>query len=367
MPTPHPDRPAPRGAWLSAWCLAVAGCTGPSADPARYAADLPAPVELDDDARRRAQEAGSRALDAAFAGAIDEARIAAQHALGIDPRDARAHAALGVVAMHEAQGESPPDLPAWRRAEGELLMAHALAPADARVTLALARFHVADGHGQAALDLIDRALAGGANNDLDLLRLASVVAYEAAEERRARSYLLRVVEAAPDDAGSLYRLALCEATLAERPREDDVRRRAWQQAADRFARYVALAPEDVQGMLGEAQARFRLWQLDGASDPERLGAVRDLYRAAARLDSRSAEAVFGEGVVAEAAGDSAAAEVAYREALRREPAHAASLLNLAALLAERGATDEARACWEKALATGLTPAERRKVEELLRR
>ena len=54
-----------------------------------------------------------------------------------------------------------------------------------------------------------------------------------------------------------------------------------------------------------------------------------------------------------------------RLALTRNATHAPSLLNLAALHATAGELDRARPLWERALRTGLTPFERRKVEALL--
>lgn len=350
---------------LLAIACAVAACSSASVDPAAYAQELPPPRDLDATSRQRAAELADAALAAAAAGRFDAAARDAGAALEIDPRQAPAHAALGLGYMHAAQAQTPPDLVGWRRAEGELRQAVELAPEQAEVRLALARFYVADGHGRAAAEVLAPLLARQPQH-VEALRLAALIAYEAGEERRARGYLARLHAVLPDDAQTLYRLANCEATVAERQTDDKARALAWRHVVELFQRYRLLAAGDVDGALGEAQARMRLWLLAGkpAGDAELTQALA-LYRAAQQLDADSADATYGEGFACEESGDLEAAEAAYRRALRQRPTHVASLLNLAALLATRGDRAGARELWQTALRAGLTPGERRRVQGLL--
>jgi len=345
-------------------CL-VAACAGPSPDPQRYAGDLPPERQLDGDTRRRADELGAAALSAAMAGAFAAAERDAAAALEIDPRQGQGHAALGLAAMHAAQAETPPALDPWHRAEGELLLAARLVPDDVEVLMALARFYVADGHGRAALDVLARALVQVPQHR-DALRLAGVVAYEASEERLARGYLARLHALVPDDAMTLYRLASCEAVVAERTTDRAAKQQAWQHVLELCERYRGLAPSDAQGLLAEARARLRLVELRGGeADDAELERVEAIYAAAADLDPTSADAAYGRGYVRELRGDAAGAEASYRAALGRQPAHAPSLLNLAALLAARGDRAAAEELWRTALRAGLTANERRRVRQLL--
>lgn len=356
-----------RCAWIlvSAWLGCAVGCSAPSVEPRELANNLPAAAPTDAATQAQADALGASALRDATAGQFATARDQADSALGLDPRQARARAASGLLAMHDAQGETPPVLAAWRQAEGELLQAQALAPDDAQVALALARFYVADGHGRAALAVLERVLAREPD-DVGALRLASLVAYEGGEELRARPYLARLVVAQPDDAESAYRLVRCEAALAERQNEAAAKQQAWRHVVELCQRYRGLVPADVQGALSEAQARVRLWELAGKqADDADLRAALDLYRLARRLDGNLPAPAHGEGVVLEALGDAAGAEVAYHAALACDPAYAPSLLNLAASLTERAALAEARPLWERALRAGLTPSEKRRVEALL--
>ncbi len=350
---------------VCAWAGWAPSCSSSSVEPRDMVQDLPPAANLAEPTRAQAQALGASALTAATSGEFGPARDQVDAALSLDPRQPHAHAASGVLSMHDAQAENPPILSAWRRAEGELLRAQALAPDDPDVALALARFYVAEGHGRAALDVLERVLLRQPKHAA-ALRLAGLVAYEASEERRARPYLARLLAEHPEDAESLYRLACSEAVVAERLSDEAAKQAAWRNVAELFQRHRSLAPTDVQGALGEAQARFRLWQMAGkkANDAD-LRAALDLYRAGNGLRLDQPESPHGEGVVLEALGDVSGAEAAYGEALRRKATHAPSLLNLAALLAERGALDAACALWEKALRAGLTPNEKNKVEALL--
>lgn len=350
---------------VCAWAGWAVCCSSSSIEPRDMIEDLPRAADLDEPSRAQAQTLGASALAAATSGAFAQARDQAGTALLLDPRQPHALAANGVLSMHDAQAESPPTLAAWHRAEGELLRAQTLAPDDPEVVMALARFYAAEGHGRAALDVLERVLLQRPKHAA-ALRLAGLVAYEASEERRARSYLARLLAEDPEDAESLYRLACCEAVVAERSSDEAVKRAAWRNVAELFQRYRGLVPTDVQGTLGEAQARFRSWQLAGrAANDAELRAALDLYRAGNGLRLDQPESPHGEGVVLEALGDASGAEAAYGEAIRRKATYAPSLLNLAALLAERGTLDNARALWEKALRAGLTPNEKSKVEALL--
>jgi tetratricopeptide (TPR) repeat protein len=349
--------------------LGIAACTGPSVDPQVMAVDLPTPVELAAPERERAVGLAATALADALAGRFEAAQAGAEVALGIDPCQAQARAALGLAAMHRAQEETPPRLFDWHRAEGELLRARALAPQDPEVGVSLARFYAADGHGRAALGVLEAVLASAPQHE-PALRLAARLAYEASEERRARSYLARLLTLAPQDQDALYRMAVCEQVMADRAGDDAARVAACKRAVEAFVEYRAVAANDLDGQLGEALARLRVWELTGKGqagkrgDDTELRAALALYRAAAK-SAPSAEAPYGEGFALEALGDLAGARAAYEVALTRNATHAPSLLNLAALHATAGELDRARPLWERALRTGLTPFERRKVEALL--
>jgi tetratricopeptide (TPR) repeat protein len=345
--------------------VALLGCTGVAVDPRAMRDDLPAAVALEPSARAQAQQLGALGLLAAGAGHHEEARARATAALALDPRQAHARAAMGLLSMHAAQAENPPALALWRRAEGELLQAQALAPDDVDVALALARFYVADGHGRAARTVLEPLVASDRTHPA-ALRLAAAIAYESGEELRARPLLARLVVAEPTDVQALYRLLRCEAVVADRLEDSAAQTAAWRHVLELTQRYTQLAAADLEGLLSAAQAHFRLAQLAPAGTATAdLRAAADWYRAARRLHPERAEPAYGEAVISEQLGEPAAAEAAYRDAIARAPAHSPSLLNLAALLAERGAQEEARALWERALATGLTPSERRRVVALL--
>lgn len=348
---------------LSAIACFAAACSSTSVDPQAWAAAPVPEHSVEPAAAERAAARASVALAAARMGRYEEAEEEAQAALTLDPRAGRAHTALGLCAMHRAQAATPPDLAAWHRAEAHFLRAVRLTDdADARV--ALARFYVAEGHGRVALEALMPVLARQPQHE-DALRLAGLVAFEAGEERKARGYLARLHAVAPADAPALYRLAMCEATVAERLADRAAQEQAWRHVGELFRRYRVLAPDDVQGLLGEAWHHLQLWQLGGKKDQAALAACRELYRAARGLDPANVDAIYGEGFVQEALGDTDGAIAAYRRALELVPTHTASLLNLAALHAERGELTAARALWTTVLRAGVTSAERRKLESLL--
>jgi tetratricopeptide (TPR) repeat protein len=347
-----------------AWLL---GCSSPAPVPEQIAAEMPAPRELSADERVRADAAAAAAIELLRAERWEEAFLSGRAALELDPASARAMAVRGVQLMREAQEESPPALARWRQAEGELLRARRLAPGDPDVAVWLARFYAAEGHFAAAASVLDGVLAE-APEDAPCLRLAANLRYEMGEERRAAALLRSLLALTPEDAQARYRLAQCEVTLAESESDDAERARRLEQAAATFAEYRRLAPSRVDGWLGEAHARFAALQAGALEEEARgraLAAVLDLYREAQERAPSQADPVFGEGVVLEARGDRAGAMATYRRALRLQRDHAASLLNLAALLAEAGEGQEARELAERALRAGVTPQEERALRRFM--
>lgn len=345
--------------------LAVA-CSAPSADP-REMAETPPPVRAGAD-RAAADGRAALAFAALDAGSFAVARDEVDTALSLDPSSPRVRAALGAVLMAEAQTQSPPALDSWRRAEGELRRAVALAPNDADVGLWLARFYSADGHVQAALAEVDRVLATHPEH-LVALRLGGFLAYEGGEERRARSFLARALVIEPSDAEAAYCLAACETELARRELTAEQRRPGWEVALAAWVRCRELAPDDVDAVLAEAYVRQQRLADGIAADGEReaeLRAALALYREASTRAPQQPEAAFGEGVVHEALGDPAAAEAAYRRALAIRPDHPGSLLNLIALRAAApDGADEVRELAARALRAGITPLERRQLRQHL--
>lgn len=345
--------------------LLLAACSAPSIDPGEFERSLPAGRELAPAAQEAAKDKAARALVAAEAGRRGEAQQLAEDALAVDPRQGRAHAALGLLAMARAQAESPPTLRLWRAAEGHLRRGAVATPADAEVQLALARFFAADGHGRAALDVLDRLLLREPEQ-VAALRLAGVLAYEAAEERRARSYLTRLLAREPDNAVALYRLAHCEATIAARGTDAQARAAGYERAATVFSACRDLVPDDIEAILGEAAARIAAHEQIGKSDdPVQLRRALALYQQAAALARARPEPSHGEGVVRELLGEPAAAAAAYERALDVQPNFVPSLLNLAALCAEGGDQPAAKALWARARKLEVTPSEANAIDKLL--
>ena len=67
------------------------------------------------------------------------------------------------------------------------------------------------------------------------------------------------------------------------------------------------------------------------------------------LGERSAEVLYNTGLMYEKAGQLDKAVRLYRDALAQQPDMPEALLNLGRILESNGKSEEARACWSKAL------------------
>jgi tetratricopeptide (TPR) repeat protein len=329
---------------LAISCAGLIGCGGVSPDPAAMARDLPTAdpsIGLDDRLRPRRDEAIERAWRAEAEGRFETARDEARTALRIDEASAEARAVLGLALAGLAQRESPPDLALWRRAEGELRRALALAPDDLRVGLAHVRFLETEGHLAAAAEHADRMVASYPSLEDtpgELLRRAGRLHDELGEEQAALPLLTASLADDPTAADVLFRIAWCTATLAERAVETDVAGALWRDAAIAFEAYAEVATYDVEGPLGAGHAWLQVLDVD-APDEDVAARARAAFTEALSRNPDSADALHGRGVLAERLGDLDGALADYGAALARDREHAPTLLDLLALRAESG-TDE---------------------------
>lgn len=349
---------------LLATMLLAMGCSGVPPSPQELAADLPParPIAPEDSAR--ASELGDRALDQAEAQDFAAARHSADEALALNPWEARARAALALCFFVEASEEQPPELTALNRAEGEFLRAEKIDPVDPLVGLHHARFLAAVGHLNAAVDRLEKLVEANPDN-LELLRTLSRIQYDLGHESRASEVFMQVLRLDPNDALSHYLLAHCLLRLAPEF-ERSQRASEYEKAADEFARYRELVPEDVDGLLGEAHARFQAMlaaEGEGQQDPD---LVLALYAQALQLDPEVVAAWFSQAVVLDHLQRQVEARASYEKALELDPAHLPSLLNLAANLSEAGEDDLAQQYLGRALSNeALSRSERQRIEELL--
>lgn len=309
----------------------------------------------------------------------DDAEGAANEALTIDPRAARARAVIAMVKLQRARREDPPPLFDVNTAETEMHVAGQLAPDDAFVGWMHAAFLAEAGHMSAAAAAAEAALgrAGAATPDerAALLGLAGTYRYELGEERAAIPHLRAFVALRANDAsahyllgGSLLRVAALS-PAADQPVEQA--RRDAEDAVQAFDRCVELVPGDVDSALAGAAATWRAAELAekagaaGARDELRNATTARLQAIAERFPDHP-EAMFRLGVVAEATGAPVAAKAAYGRALERDAAHVPSLLNLAAMHDASGDAGDAIALLQRVLAADtaqptLTSSERRRV------
>ena len=349
--------------WLPVPWLVVASCAGPVPLPEQIAADETPGPPAGREAEAAALAKGQEALEWIERGVFDRARAAAEAALDRDPRCVAARIARARCLMHAARSEDPPALRPWRQAEGELLIAERLAPDEPAVQLARAAFLTSDGHLSAAVECLDKALLRQPRH-VGLLREAARLRYELGEERAAAELLVRLLGEAPAETAAMFQLAQCRLRIAGSLREDQQKERQEQLLAARrlFSDYRRLQPADADGLLGEAYARFELARTLGAATVRQEGdEIVQLYRLAAALRDLSPEPQFGLGLVQEELGRLAEAEKGYQSALRLDPNHVPSLLNLASLLAKSGRHVEAKALAERSLRLELTPSERREI------
>lgn len=367
--------------------FALAACRGVSPRPeGADASTLPA-VTLSPDSQHDLLARVDEAIDAIVRRRIDEADTAARAALDIDPRCARARAALGMVLFQKAAVEDPPDLFLANAGERELRLALQLSPDDAFVGWAHARFLAESGHMSAAAAAAESALARAgqapAAERAALLWSAGTYRYELGEERAALPHLQECVALLPDDSASCFRIGSCLLRLASvplgpRPSSLQEAESRAEGAAQAFARCSELAPGDEDAALAVGAARVRAADLaaqrgDAAAAAKHRDAAEAQFRGVAERFPASAESLFRIGVLAEQQQQFDRAGEAYSQALLRDGEHLGSLLNLAAL-SERASIVGApvqrellqRALHVDAQRGGLTAAERKRIGDWLR-
>lgn len=356
--------PRPKWALMLLVCAAAAGCAGgASPDPDVIARQIPPARTLDADELQAVQSATEEAQAALVAGDLPAARKAADRALRIDPRAPRALAVRALTRRRFAERVWPPDLTEVRTAEGELRRATSLAPTDPFVARAHAAFLRIEGHLTAAAERAEQGLQS-APDDVDLLRVAAGLRHDLGDERQAARLLGRLIAMLPDDGDVAYRLAVAHAAIAASSFGEE-RRPAWDQAAQRFARYRELRPTDPEGALGEAHARAESYLLapTGERSVEELDAILAQFAEAARLDPAAARAEYDRGVLLARIGRRTDAIAAFESALAREATHTGALLNLTAELDAEGRKGSAVLIAQRALDHAeLTRDERRRLE-----
>ncbi len=288
-----------------------------------------------------------RDIDAAITAVVqrryDAARAAAERALALDPRAARARAVLGMVLLQEAGQVDPPDLRALHEGEVEVLTAEALAPTDAFVGWIHAVFLAETGHMSAAAAAAEAALERTAqappHERAALLGVAGTYRYELGEDRAALPHLQAYVVLRPDDATANFRLGSSHLRISQLvmgPKGLEESQRHAERAARAFERCFRLAAFDEDAGLSVGKALLRAAELAdrrGEATQRDDFATRAVSAFAVVADRfpASAEPWFCTAVAAERNGDPAAATAAYGQALLRDPAHLPSLLNLAVL------------------------------------
>lgn len=361
---------------------ALSGCASVSPQPERArAADLPH-REVSDAERVEVGSLVEQAIAAVTARRYEPAAEAAEAALAIDPRAARARSVLGMVLLHRASTHDPADLRLTNQGELETVLAEQLAPEDAFVGWMRAVFLAEIGHMSAAAAAAEAAVARTAaappSERAALLGVAGTYRYELGEERAALPLLQAYIALRPDDAAACFRIGRCLLRTAETPlaKELDKAQRDAEAAARAFARCAELAPGDDDAALAVGAASYRAAQIavrrgDTAARDRLFGAAEQRFRAAAERFPALAEPWFRLAVVAEARGETAAAEAAYGEALQRDERHLGSLLNLASLATTAGDTARTNGLLERVLRvadeTGaLSQAEHTAIVERLR-
>ncbi|MGE0142426.1 MAG: hypothetical protein AB7I19_04125 [Planctomycetota bacterium] len=341
-----------------------AACGGATPDPKAMASNLPAARTVDPQRRAALDAEVAAAIADLSAGKPEEVRAKVQLVLEYDPRHARARAVLGHTYLLEATAMTPPALEPLRLAEGEMLRATRIDPTDPVV----ARFHVGllvvEGHLSAAKERVTTALAARPS-DPDLLELSGRIHFDLGEERTAIAALRGRVEQQGDDAGSWWRLAQSLARSADSADDADTRRADLSAAADAFARYRELVPEDADAVLGEAWARTRL--LPDAPSLTDIEPILSAYDSVARQRPTDADPHFGRGRLLLLVGAIEEGRASLRTALALDPRHVGALLELAASLATDPAEHgSVRGLYERARTLDLEPNERRSVETWLR-
>ncbi|MCA8966739.1 MAG: tetratricopeptide repeat protein [Planctomycetes bacterium] len=331
---------------------ALTACAGVSPRPIATPIEQLPSRELDD--AQQAQR--DRAIDAAIAAVVQRryaaARAAAEEALQVDPRAARARAVLGMVLLQEAGEIDPPDLHALHQGEVEVLTAEELAPGDAFVGWIHAVFLAETGHMSAAAAAAEAALGrtteAPPTERAALLGVAGTYRYELGEDRAALPHLQAYVVLRPDDATANFRLGnshlrISQLVIGVKGLEESQRHA--ERAARAFERCFQLAPGDEDAGLSVGKALARAAELAGRrGDAEQQADLRaradGAFAVVADRFPASAEPWFCTGALAERRDDPAAAVTAYEQALQRDPAHLPSLLNLAVLREAGPVADE---------------------------
>lgn len=320
--------------------ILLAGCSSVSTPPEQYAAGEPPARELTPDQRRRVEALEERAIEHADLGRFGAAEDAAQAALEVDPRAARARAVLGRCLLHRSRAWSPPDLALQMRGEGECLLASRLAPADPVVGRFHAELLAGTGHLSAAAAVAEGVLlrqsAEPSAETLRLIARAADYRYQLGEERLAREHLL-VLADHESDASTLYRLGICHLHIAETLDDLDAAARA-------FASSARVAGGDLEASLASGHAWLRGAELardngDQTAAAERFERAVEAFTEAASAFPAAVEPRFGRAVALEHAGRTTEARRSYEALLEVHPRHLGALLNLGALLARRSEDD----------------------------
>ena len=369
--------------------LLLAACAGVAPNPASVSVDSLPVRKLDDQARNACVERESEAVAAVVSRDYSAAAAAAERALALDPRSARGHAVLGMVAFDRASAVEPVDYYELRRGEALMALAQQLGPYDAFVGWIRAVFLAESGHLSAAAvaaeQALERCIDAPAADQAALLGIAGTYRYELGEERAAFPHLQAYTSLRPRDATAHFRLGASLLVMSKTPQGVPPPYRQAQsyaeQAVDAFRRCAELAPGDEDAWLSIAAAQLRAAEL---ARLKRAGGAVERAREAAQLEQQaldhltavterfadSAEARFRLGVVAAQLGRAEVARAAYEAALSRDPVHAGSLMNLAAAAIAREDVDAARLLFERLLVADdqrgeLTGDERQRVEAWL--
>jgi len=321
-------------------------CAGVSPLPiARPVAEIPS-VELNPGEVALRDAAVDAAITAVVRRRYDEARAAAERALAMDPRAARARSVLGMVMLQEARLVEPPDLSLMNRGEIEVLTAQQLAPQDAFVGWMHAVFLAESGHMSAAAAAAEAALertkTAPPAERAALLGIAGTYRYELGEDRAALPHLSSYVVLRPDDAAANFRLGSCQlriAGLVMGPKGPAQAQQSAEAAARSFERSYKLAPGDEDAGLSVGKALLRAADLagdrgDAAAQSAHQDSAVATFAAVAERFPQSPEPWFCTAIAAERASDHSAARQAYEAALSRDAVHLPSLLNLAVLFDE---------------------------------
>lgn len=374
---------------------ATAACAGVTPRLERAsAAELPI-VSLSPEQQAEVRTSVERAMAAVILRHFEEAGAAADQALAIDPRAARARAVRALVLAQSAVGQDPPDLHTERAAECELAIAREIAPDDTFVGWVQALFLAEIGHVSAAAEVAETVLRRTENAPRSeraaLLGIASRYRYELGEERAALPLLQEYTALRPDDVAARFRLGYTLLRLSSHVRDESVpvlQDARWQSeaAVAAFARCAEQAPGDEDAHLAVATARLRAAEVQqllskaARTDSDRSAAkaaaeehrrqARAALQATAERFPASAEPPFRLAVLDQDRADAPAAMAGYEKALALDARHLGSLLNLARLCLDAGERDRATSLLREALASEtatsrLSDDERKRIQRFL--